>query len=222
MSDLIEFVIFVLDQRKYSQMATTINDVLKPHIKDEYLIAVSDGSVKHMHQISFDWLLSTAGGVHLATSYDGCDSQGSSLRAEAVGMLSISPFIALMEKHRKRTNIKIIFISDNLELINRNKEHLNYTNPYPNNTLAAEFDITKQTYLTNQTYKVEALFQHVYSHQDTKSRGEISTKAILNVEADILAGKYQDKLVAYSPITHIYPSSPTVLEINGITITSNI
>ena len=97
-----------------------------------------------------------------------------------------------------------------------------YTGPYPNNTLTAEFDITEQIYLTNQTYKIEALFQHVYGHQNTKSRGEMSTKAILNVEADRLAGKYQDKLGAYNPITHMYPSSPTVFEINGMTITSNI
>ena len=41
-------------------------------------------------------------------------------------------------------------------------------------------------------------------------------------ETDRLAGKYQDELGAYSPITHMYPSSPTVLEINGMTITSNI
>ena len=137
-------------------------------------------------------------------------------------MLSISLFIALLAKYSKRTNIKIIYVSDNLELIKRNKEHLNYTDPYPNNTLAAEFDITEQIYLTNQTYNTKALFRHVYGHQDTRSRGEMSTKAILNVEADRLTGKYQDKLGAYSPITHMYPSSPAVLEINGMTITSNI
>ena len=49
-----------------------------------------------------------------------------------------------------------------------------------------------------------------------------STKAILNIEVNRLAGKYQDELGAYSPITHMYPSSPAVLEINGMTITSNI
>ena len=39
----------------------------------------------------------------------------------------------------------------------------------------------------------------------------MSTKAIMNVEADKLAGKYQDKLDAYRLITNMYPSSPTVL-----------
>ena len=137
-------------------------------------------------------------------------------------MLSISLFIALMAKYSKRTNIKIVYVSDNLELINRNKEHLNYTDPYPNDTLAAEFDITEQIYLTNQTYNIKPSFQHVYGHHDTRSRGKMSAEAILNVEADRLAGEYQDKLGTYSPITHMYPSSPAVLEINGMTITSNV
>ena len=53
-------------------------------------------------------------------------------------------------------------------------------------------------------------------------RGEMSTKAILNVEVDRLTGEYQDKLGAYSSILHMYPSSPAVLEIIGMTITSNI
>ena len=136
-------------------------------------------------------------------------------------MLSISLFIALLAKYSKRTNIKIIYVSNNLELINRNKGHLNYTNSYPNNTLAAEFNITEQIYLTYQTYKINAPFQQVYSHQDTISRGEVSTKAILSVKADRLAGKYQDKLGAYSLIIHMYPSSHAVLEINGMTIPCN-
>ena len=38
-------------------------------------------------------------------------------------MLSISIFIALMAKYSKRTNIKSVYISNNLELINRNKEY---------------------------------------------------------------------------------------------------
>ena len=86
-------------------------------------------------------------------------------------MLYILIFITLIVKHRKRTNIKIKYVSDNLELINRSKEHLKYNNPYPNNTLSAKFDITEQIYMTNKTYEIDTLFQHVYGHQDNKSRG---------------------------------------------------
>ena len=96
-------------------METIIEDVLKAHIEDGYLIAVSDGSVKYIHQMRFGWVLSTADGVHLATSYGGCDSRGSSLQAEAVGMLSISLIIALMAKYSNRTNIKIVYVSNNFE-----------------------------------------------------------------------------------------------------------
>ena len=60
-------------------METTIDDVLKAHYKDEYLLAVSDGSVRHTHQMSFGWVLATADGKHLARSYGGCDGRGSSL-----------------------------------------------------------------------------------------------------------------------------------------------
>ena len=88
--------------------------------------------------------------------------------------------------------------------------------------MASKFDITEQIYLMNQTYNIKASFQHVYGHHATKSRGEMSAEAILNVEVDRLAGEYQDELGAYSPSTHIYPSSPSVLEINGMTIISNI
>ena len=87
-------------------------------------------------------------------------------------MLTISIFIALMARHRKRTNIETKYVSDNLELINRSKEHLNYNNLYPNTTLLAEYDITEQIYLTYKTDKIGASFQHVYGHQDTKLRGD--------------------------------------------------
>ena len=97
-------------------MDTTIKDILKANNKDGYLIAVSEGLVKHINQMSFGWVLSTTGGVNLATSYGGCDGRGSLLHAEAVGILSISIFIALMAKYSKLTNIKIVYISDNLEL----------------------------------------------------------------------------------------------------------
>ena len=50
----------------------------------------------------------------------------------------------------------------------------------------------------------------------------MSIKAILNLEANRLAGKYQDELGAHSLITDMYPSSPVVLEINGMTIRGNI
>ena len=87
-----------------------------------------------------------AKGLHIAKSFGGYDGRGSSLRAEAVGMLSILIFIALMAKHRKQTNIKVVYTSDNLHLINASKDHTKIDRPYPNNTLSSEFDITEQIF----------------------------------------------------------------------------
>ena len=97
--DLVKFVHFAPGKQKYNKTEATIEGVLKVQDEDGYSISVSDGSVKHMHQMSFGWVLSTADSVHLATSYGGCNGRGSLLWAEVVGMLSISLFIALMAKY---------------------------------------------------------------------------------------------------------------------------
>ena len=88
--------------------------------------------------------------------------------------------------------------------------------------MSAEFDITEHIYLTNQTYKIKVSFQHVYGHQDTRPKGKMSAEAKFDEKVDRLARLYQDEFRAYSPIAHMHPSSPVVLEINGMPITSNI
>ena len=139
-------------------------------------------------------------------------------------MFSILIFVALMVKHRNFTNIKIKYVTNNVELVNRSKEHLiyKYKHPYQNKTLSAEYDKTEQIILTNKTYKIDAIFQHVYGHQNTKPRGAFSMETKPNEVVDKLVGWHQKKLGSYRPISHMYPSTPAVLEINGMTITSNI
>ena len=48
-SDLIKFVSFAADESKGNRMDITIDDVLRTHNKDGYLVAVSDGSIRHIH-----------------------------------------------------------------------------------------------------------------------------------------------------------------------------
>ena len=59
------FYMICIRPKKYNEMDTTIDDVLTTHSKEGYLMAVSDGSVKHMHQMSFGWLLLTANRLYL-------------------------------------------------------------------------------------------------------------------------------------------------------------
>ena len=99
-----------------------------------------------------------------------------------------------MPKHRNHTNIKIKYVTNNQEFINRSNKHLNYRHSYPKNTLSAEYDITEKIYLSNKIYKISASFQHIYSHKDTKSRGYMSIEAKPNVVADKLVVQYQQKI----------------------------
>ena len=126
-------------------MDTTINDVLAAHNIEGYLVAVSDGSVQYMHQIRFGWVLVSAKGQHLAKSFGVCDGRGNPLRAGAVEMLSISIFIALMAEHRNCTDLKIKYVTNNLELVNKSNKHLKYKNLYPNNTLSFEYEIIEKS-----------------------------------------------------------------------------
>jgi hypothetical protein len=55
-------------------------------------------------------------------------------------------FMALM--HHMKHKIKAKCISDNKELIRQLTEHKQYDKPYPNATLASEYDINKKIYKT--------------------------------------------------------------------------
>ena len=81
-------------------------------------------------------------------------------------MLSVTLFFALLTTHYEVESVDITFVSDNLELINRSRNHLEYTNPYPNTTLTSDYDLTEQIYLTHKAYNINATFEHVKGHQD--------------------------------------------------------
>ena len=64
-------------------------------------------------------------------------------------------------------------------------------------------------------YEINTTFQHVYGHQYRITSRDLTMEEKLNVQADKLVRRYQEEHGSYQPITHMYPSSPTVLEING-------
>jgi hypothetical protein len=130
-----------------------------------YLLAVSDGSVK-FHDMSFRWILATPSGELLAAAAGPCNERGNLLRAEGVGMLPVTMFIALIIKYLKVEPMKIVFILDNSELIRRLQVHKHYKEPYPNETLKSKFDITEQMYKTTKIYRIKATYWWVRSHQD--------------------------------------------------------
>ena len=189
--------------------------------KHGHLLAVSDGSVK-AHDMSFGWILSTPTGHRLAAAAGPCNGRGNSLRAEGAGMLSVTMFIALMTKYLDLEHLKIIFISDNSELIRRLKVHKHYDDPYPNETLKSEFDVTEQIYKTTSIYGIDATYSWVRGHQDKHTAYiDLPLEAQLNVDADKFAGDFQMTKGKFRPLVFLLPSCDAMLSIRGISITSN-
>jgi hypothetical protein len=115
-----------------------------------------------------------------------------------------------------------VCISDNADLIRRCKAHLHYKEPFPNETLELEYDVTEQIYRAQAAYNIKATFYWVKGHQDNnKAFDELPLEAQLNIDADELAGKFQDEYGKFRPLIDVLPSCPAMLAIRGISITSN-
>ena len=79
--------------------------------------------------MNYGWVLSAPNGTRLAYDAGNCQGRESSLRAEATGMLSAYIFMAMIQHyqaHQQQQNadhhqLKVQYVSNNLELINRGK-----------------------------------------------------------------------------------------------------
>jgi hypothetical protein len=179
-----------------------------------HLLAVSDGSVK-FHDMSFGWILPIPTGKRLAAGAGPCNGRG-------VGMLSVTMFIALIKHYLKIETMKIVFILDNSELIRRLKVHIQYDEPYPNETLKSEFGATEQIFRTTTTYDIHSIYKWVRGHQDKNAAYDnLVLEAQLIVDADKYAGDFQLANGKFGPIVSLLPSCDAMLSIRGISVTSN-
>jgi hypothetical protein len=100
--------------------------------------------------------------------------------------------VALIKHYLEIETMKIVFISDNSELIRRLKVHKQYDEPYPNQTLKSEFDGTKQIYRTTTTYGIFSIYKWMRGHQDKNAAyNDLVVETQLNVDADKFAGDFQ-------------------------------
>jgi hypothetical protein len=104
-------------------------------------------------RLDFGWVLATPQGTRLIGSKGTCNGRRNSLRAEGAGMLSGTLFLSIFSEYFDQS-FKIVFISDNAELIRRMNAHKNYQEPFPNETLRSEFDVTEQIYKTQTASKI--------------------------------------------------------------------
>jgi hypothetical protein len=93
----------------------------------------------------------------------------SSLRSEGHGMLSNVRFLQHIFEYCEESRARPFrFITDNQGLIGRVMTSLAYDNPYPNSTLAADWDVVNEIVTTLKKMPIEHSFQHVKGHQDDK------------------------------------------------------
>ena len=118
--------------------------------------------------------------------------------------------------------IEIIFAADNKALVERMTQHQQYTTPYPNATLASEFDLTEEIYHTHKQYHISPKFKHVKGHQDVHTEyDKLPLLAQLNVEADEMASLfYKEGQPSEATVVPLLVCT-SVLNIRGISITNN-
>ena len=117
--------------------------------------------------------------------------------------------------------MKAQYVSNNMELVKKGKEHQDCVKSCANTTLRAEYDLTEEIYLINRGNTINAKYSWVKGHQDnTKTSDKLSLLAQLNVEADALTGTFQEDGI-YSARVPVLPTSSAMLAIRGVSITSH-
>ena len=185
------------------------------------LLVVSDGSVI-VNSMSHGWVIADNTGKIIVSGAAAAYGKGSSLRAEGYGMLAATMFMALIGIYTNRKDIRLLRLSDNEELINRCTAHQSYKYPYPNATTKGEFDVVEEITRSSEKYSIGGNFKWVKGHQDDDKTAVLSIEALLNIEADALAGSYQDRNKQDRLRVTMLPSCPAMLDIHGVSITSKV
>jgi hypothetical protein len=163
----------LLDTSEANDMSTNIWQML----------FASDGSELHQ-MMSFGWVLSTPTGARLARCYGPATGPNTSHRAEATSMLAASRLLLRLSQFCNCNHQwHVRYVSDNEGLITRATNRSKYTHSFPNATLAPDWDLVEEIYVTNATLNATASYRHVLGHQDRhKKYVDLPLDAQLNVE----------------------------------------
>jgi hypothetical protein len=139
-------------------------------------------------------------------------------------MLSAASFLHHLA-HYCATRIvnPLVYTPDNLGLITRMKQRLQYDACYTNATLAPDWDLTEAIHASIQHLPSPTTFQHVKGHQDNHQKySQLSLTAQLIVDANEAAGAFH---WSHGP-THqesvpLYPTTKVHFNIGNKTITGH-
>jgi hypothetical protein len=186
------------------------------------VLLVSDGSQRDKF-LSFGWVLGSTQHEIFAEHSGVGMGEPSSHRAEAWGMLSGVVFLYHLYKYtgfhqhnQSPSSIPVKLLSDNNGLVTRVNQRTQYKIPYPNSTLAPDWDLIEQIVQTMRQLSPAILeVAWVKGHQDGHN-DDLSTEAIYNIRADELAGQVTPS--HQLPTIEVLPAERCRLAINQETI----
>ena len=196
-------------------------------LEQEKVLLASDGS-QIGPKASFGWILSTLEGNRIVTCNGPCfGAKPNSYRAEGSGLLSVSRFLHRIRSHFNVPIKGCSVVCDNESMVTKVAKIPEYLeDPFPNQTVAAEWDLLKETWTTNNqcTPDDRPTFSHVKGHQDKhKAYDELSLRAQLNCDADELADQFihQNPDLDYS-VVPLLPTSDIQLHLPIGTVTHHL
>ena len=195
-----------------------------PDVAPIHLITVSDRSDDD-GSMTFGWAIALPTGRRLAhCAGPAYGPYGSSFRAEGYGFLSVARFlIRIQEFCSIAITGTVKMLTDNQGLVTRLQTSLPFSDPFPNSTLMADWDVTNEIVTSLRGLSRLPLLLHVKGHQDASTEySSLSLEAQLNVEADTEAGQYQCSHPALRPSVPRLQSNPVQLHLDGKVIPSRI
>jgi exonuclease III len=198
-------------------------------LRDHPFAIASDGSVVK-DSATFGWILSLEDGTRLAECAGPVfGSQPSSYRAEGYGMLAVLRFLKhLSVFYGNPLNSGFTHYIDNDALVtnvnileNMRGGPVDMDSGALEHPLRSDWDVLNEIRYTLGELPQNRTFKWVKGHQDReRSYDQLSLDAQLNVDADRLAGDYQQRKGAPHPEVPRFPHNPAQLVLSGQTITA--
>ena len=205
-----------------SECPFTIVDLLT----NNTFLGVSDGSVRFQREGAFGWVISLSTGRRLVRCAGPVFGfKPTSYRAEAYGLLSMLRYLVQLALYCGVPNLGgCSLFSDNLALVNITKAFKPHIQTSPNATLASDWDVINEIHhnLYHNVPPFKQTIAHVKGHQDkTVEYEKLPLAAQLNVDADHMAGQFQDEHGREHPFVYRFPHNRAQLNLPGGTITYN-
>jgi ribonuclease HI len=208
---------------QYSEYLVPFDEIVE--VLQHNSLSVSDGSVKDK-QGTFGRVTAMANGKRMInTSGPAFGSPMDSYRAEAYGVLSSLVFIHRLSEYTNQSVTSAIKLyTDNMGVIITEVQIMRKRKgpEFPNATLLSSWDVLQQIVQVLRSLPTVTL-HHVPGHQDKhKAWEELSLPEQLNVEADKLAGLFQNQSNHKDKMVPLIQGSRIQFHIQGITVVSNI